>query len=95
MNYLYVKGNDTEQQEIALKFENKIWTYEGTAEERKGSEKELELVNSFDKNEYIDTKNVAERLSINHNYAKQLIKKCYDKNLIHKEGRGKYTILDN
>jgi len=49
------------------------------------------LLNSFDNDEYINTKNVCERLEINGNYSKQLIKRCYEKGLLRKEGRGQYT----
>ena len=89
--FFYQKGNETEELEIALKFENKKWLYLGDADEYKGSQQENELLNSFDNDEYINTKNVCERLEINGNYSKQLIKRCYEKGLLRKEGRGQYT----
>jgi len=90
VSFLYVKGNDIEQQEYALSFSQKRWTYEGLADDFVSSEKEGQVLELFEDGEIITPKEVKDKLQISYDYAKKLVKRLLDKNLITKTSRGKY-----
>jgi len=88
--FLYIRGNDTEEQDIALSFNNGLWLYEGDATQLKGTDKQNDLLLSFDDDEEITNKKVMDRLKYTETNAKAIIKRSFDSDLIKKVSRGIY-----
>jgi len=88
--FLYIRGNDTEEQDIALSFDNGLWSYVGDATLLKGTDKQNDFLLSFEDDEEITNQKVMDRLECTNTNAKAIINRSHDNDLIKRVSRGIY-----
>lgn len=88
---LEITGKDIPEIELALKFENCLWTFLGNAQEYQISQTQSNILNCLkNSGETLGPKEIAERTGIKEYYVKELLPKLLDAELIEKTGHGKY-----
>lgn len=91
---LHVTGRDIENQEIAMKFEDGIWSIIGTAQEVAMSEERRSILNLLAENGAMSAKTIADCLKKNMNTLYSLLFRMkQDGQIIQDEERGLYKLL--
>ncbi|AEB08418.1 AAA family ATPase [Desulfobacca acetoxidans] len=90
---LEITGKDIPEIELALKFENCLWTYLGNAKEVRISQNQETILNCLkNSSEPLKPKEISQMTDIGENYVKNILKILLDTELIKKTGYGKYCI---
>ena len=90
---LYVTGRDVEESEIALKFENGIWTALGDAATYRQSKERRQVLKALmDADQPMSPKAIADALDQTYENVKKRVSKMASEGQINRIARGKYTI---
>jgi len=90
---LEITGKDIPEIELALKFENCLWTYLGNATEVKLSGQRLKILEVLrEADKAIAPKQIAELAELSYDSCKHLISKLFNDGYIEPDGYGKYRI---
>jgi RecA-family ATPase len=91
---LSITGRDIEEQELALKFENGLWTVSGDASTYRSSPERVAILELLQERGPMAPKAVADALKKNHQTIKNLMWKMADKGDLRKVEGGRYDRAD-